>query len=334
MSNVRQKGPKYTGDKLIKECIVSVFLSISLYAMIILSTGTQSCSWFSNNDNDTTGFPRPYISAHSPAWRPGSSNIIFAYTPLDKSDDTTYIPLTDSSGWWFIDADGENLSFFLYLSCGDLDWHPNGEEIITYAGWGYPSLIKINVTDTSTTEIGYFGEGAFTARYSADGSVVMLFADNGDSEGIWVMDVDGSNARFLLSSSIVSVEFDWAPDDYTIAYEDGSGGLSLIDTNGANIRRLVTEGGMFSSPSFSPNGKKIAFDMRKDVFEDYAIYTINSDGSNLKKLAIGRHPAWSPDDSEIVFTKYSYWGDYDEGNGQLWIMDNNGLNQRQLTFVK
>jgi len=311
-----------------------VLYAAVLFTVIILSTGTRSSSLSCAKNEDTTDLPRPYVSAHSPSWCPDDSRIIFAYTPLKKINDTTYTPLTDSSGWWFINPNGSNLSYFLYASCGDFDWHPNGEEMIAGIGWGTPYIIKVNVNDTSITQLGYFEEGAFTARYSSDGNKIMVTADNGISAGLWIMDADGGNARFLISSSIVWARFDWSPDGHTVAYEDIDGGISLIDTNGTNIRQLTEGGGLRSSPAFSPDGTKLVFDIREDEFKDYEIYTINLAGSGLKKLATGRYPAWSPDGSEIVFAKFSYWGKYDEGNSQLWVMDSVGANQRQLTFVR
>lgn len=303
-----------------------------IIVMIILSADSLKCSWF-NNDEDTTSIPWPKISAHSPAWSPDGLKILFAYAPLTKVDDTTYILDPDSGGWWFIEPSGNNLLYFGHLpGGGDWDWHPNGDTVLTYIGWGYPSLIKVCLNDTSITEVGYFEYGAGNGRYSSDGKKIVLGADKGNQEGIWIMDANGNNARLLLPN-IYGI-FDWSTDGGTIAYEDLSGGLWVCDTNGANKRQLLEGKGLYSSPTFSPNGAKIAFDLRQDVQKDYEIYVINIDGSGLKKLVTGRCPAWSPNGSKISFMKFSYWGNYDEGNGQLWIMDSDGTNQQQLTFVR
>ena len=55
------------------------------------------------------------------------------------------------------------------------------------------------------------------------------------------------------------------------------------------------------------------------------LHLINADGTNMRKLThnIGEtyFPAWSPDGNSIAY----------ERNYQLWIMDSNGENKRQLT---
>ena len=62
---------------------------------------------------------------------------------------------------------------------------------------------------------------------------------------------------------------------------------------------------------------------------------MDADGSNLKQLTQkgGTSPAWSPDGSQIVYTRYNF-AEFSEESGHLWIMDSNGENKRQLTFRK
>lgn len=59
------------------------------------------------------------------------------------------------------------------------------------------------------------------------------------------------------------------------------------------------------------------------------IYTMNSDGSNQKRLTFneegGAHPAWSPNGRQIVFHSYH------DDSGGIYVMDADGTNQRRLT---
>ena len=96
------------------------------------------------------------------------------------------------------------------------------------------------------------------------------------------------------------------------------------------------------TPTWSQDGKKIAFDALKKVEKEPAdenreIYVMNADGSNIVNLT--NHPewdevsSWSPDGKAIVFKSYRdvHWS---EGGGDLYIMDPGGLGLERLTFDK
>lgn len=78
----------------------------------------------------------------------------------------------------------------------------------------------------------------------------------------------------------------------------------------------------------SPDGNKIAFSSDMDVDGVSHIYVMDIDGSNLTKLtddpAGDLSPRWSPDGSEIAFSR----------TGAIHIMDSDGSNIRKVTEPK
>ncbi len=91
-------------------------------------------------------------------------------------------------------------------------------------------------------------------------------------------------------------------------------------------------------PDWSPDGSKIVFASNRSG--NYDIYVMNSDGSGLKKLTNDPldevFPSWSNDGKRIVYVKgYFYGGDWfwqsDVNNGEIWIMDSDGSNKRNVT---
>ena len=62
----------------------------------------------------------------------------------------------------------------------------------------------------------------------------------------------------------------------------------------------------------------------------YAIYLMNADGSEQRKLTTERaaefHPAWSPDGTEIAFASDR------AGNDEIYVMASDGTRTRRLTW--
>ncbi len=81
-------------------------------------------------------------------------------------------------------------------------------------------------------------------------------------------------------------------------------------------------------PAWSPKGDWIAFVSNNSGNDE--IYRISPDGAIVQQLTDNtwewdKHPTWSPDGSQIVF-----FSNRDTSRRQLWIMNADGSNQRQL----
>lgn len=86
---------------------------------------------------------------------------------------------------------------------------------------------------------------------------------------------------------------------------------------------IDTRSGTWMSVDVSPDGKRVAFDMLGDI------YDLPIEGGEARALASGMawdmQPRYSPDGKSIAFTSDRAGGD------NLWIMDANGANARQIS---
>lgn len=101
--------------------------------------------------------------------------------------------------------------------------------------------------------------------------------------------------------------------------------ICLINPDGSGYQRITDNTWMDTYPSWSPDGTKILFLSWPDYPTNNTldIFVMDSNGSNpLELYDSGDHaadPHWVG--TQIVFTR----------NNQIWIMDDNGTNARQVT---
>ncbi len=119
----------------------------------------------------------------------------------------------------------------------------------------------------------------------------------------------------------------------------GGGAMKIIDfAKGGKVSTLIeTSDGLVRDPEVHFDGRKVVFSMRKNIEDDYHIYEINADGTNLKQLTSAPgvadfDPLYMPDDS-IIFSstrepKYCMCNRHIMGN--LFRMDADGANIHQI----
>jgi Tol biopolymer transport system component len=213
------------------------------------------------------------------------------------------------------------------------------------------------------------GENA-EAYFSRDGRRLIFQStrDGRPCDQQYVMNVDGSDVRRVSTGTgKTTCGFFYAGDDRILfgsshalqqdcpPKPDPSKGyvwrLDPFDIytarpDGSDLRRLTNYGVYTAEAVVSPDGRRIVFTSLKDG--DLDIYTMNVDGTDVRRLTTtpgyDGGPWWSPDGTKIV---YRAWHPADSALAsyqallrdrlvrpnrmELWVMDADGSNQRQIT---
>jgi len=166
----------------------------------------------------------------------------------------------------------------------------------------------------------------------------------GVSSDIFVARADGSEPRQLTHGPYYRFNPAWSPDGSRIAYRVEHGpegttpdtpekdhyGIWVVAADGSSDVSLSRVSGVIGgAPSWSPDGRRIAFMGHREGEGREGIWVVGADGSNAVRLTPpeyeAQYPAWSPGGASIAFARIQ------SGAFTINIMDADGSNVRQLT---
>jgi Tol biopolymer transport system component len=180
----------------------------------------------------------------------------------------------------------------------------------------------------------------FDPTWSADGSMV-AFSSSGADADIWVMNADGTGEHDVSNDpSGPDIQPAWAPDASKIAFVkqnfDGTSALWVMNADGSEQQQLTDAQTINVHPSWSWDGKLIAFASSRDG--NFEIYTIVPDGTSLTRITFTTgaqedNPNWSPDVRFIAYDaclspSYPCPG---SPNNEIFAMRADGSGRRRLT---
>jgi TolB protein len=134
--------------------------------------------------------------------------------------------------------------------------------------------------------------------WSPNGQQIAFTSDRAGQPQIYVMGADGTGLRRLTYESYCDRPT-WSPAPFNeVAYSSKTGpghDIKVLDLATNEVRQLTFGLGSNESPSYSPNGRHIAFTSSRGSGLKQ-IYTIDRDGKNLRRLtSTGNNetPSWS-----------------------------------------
>jgi Tol biopolymer transport system component len=176
-------------------------------------------------------------------------------------------------------------------------------------------------------------------------NAIAFFAYNPSSEKseIKVMQSDGGNLQPIPGMSGAAT-FSWSPDRkrlvYIVHHGDSDWSMYIIGADGKNKVRL-TQGDLDYNPTWSPDGKQIAFSRNGNLWVMRVSNDLQPVASDLRQLTTNPKEcvweiAWSPDGKQIAFdaqmgTPTGTASYEDPSTTEIYIINADGSNLRQLT---
>jgi uncharacterized repeat protein (TIGR01451 family) len=156
-----------------------------------------------------------------------------------------------------------------------------------------PDINPNNNAQTATTTA-----RAAVSGPALNGSIAFVSRDGSFTSGdeIWLANSEGTGQRNIGFPGVAPA---WSPDGARLAVSGSPYGLFVLNADGSNQVQLTTSS-QDGSPTWSPDGTRLAFGGSRGP-GTFGIYVMNSDGTNVKRIADGNDPSWSPDGTRFAF---------------------------------
>ena len=236
-----------------------------------------------NNQIRLTNHPETDLA---PSWSPDGARIAFS-SNRNGGNYQIYV----------MDSNGKNIR---RLTDGDYDWRPawspDGQWIAFHSRRGEEKA-KIYVVAPDGTNLRKLAadipSSDIEAAWSPDSQRIAFASyQGGKSAEIYVMAANGTNHQRLTHDEVTDREPAWSPDGSKIVFKvelDEDDIIAVIDNDGNNRKNLTEEvlNGVWESktgPTWSPDGKTIAYVSGIPGRNDTAIRLMTVDGVHLKRL--------------------------------------------------
>lgn len=184
------------------------------------------------------------------------------FTPALSPDGLTVAYIRGESELWLFDLEGREgtrlTGFGVHLF--NPDWSPDGSAIVAElepeTGRG---LVRVDPATGAVSNILDMAGVEATPHFSPDGRTIAFsfFPTDADSQQLWLVDADGSNARQLTTGDSYDYNPDWSPDGSQIVFVR-NGDLAVVPAAGGDVEILVGDRTV-DQPAWSADGSLIAF---------------------------------------------------------------------------
>ncbi|HEY4175445.1 MAG TPA: hypothetical protein VGM90_01375 [Kofleriaceae bacterium] len=206
-----------------------------------------------------------------PAFSPSGGQI--AYTSYMRNNPDLYVGPAGGGR-------PKKIAGYMGMNTG-ASWSPDGSKIaVTLSKDGSPDIYIINASDGSVLQrITKDPAIDSSPAWSPDGSQIAFVSDRNGGPQIFVTPASGGTAKQVSFNGTYNTEPTWSPKagKHIIAYTTRDGShydIVTLDIDSKELKRITQNEGTNEVPSFSPNGRAIAF-----ARQGQGIFIANADGT-------------------------------------------------------
>jgi len=211
------------------------------------------------------------------------------------------------------------LSLSLVVSCA------SEEKRVGTAGMSHRSYRDMRQHTFNENETIHFGVIAM----SPDGGTITYVSDENKHSDIFIKGVN-SKAVIQKTDNPAQNEYPaFSPDGTKLAFasnRNGNWDIYILNVNGGKAIRQVTFGKENCvAPTWSHDGKKIAYNKMSASTHAWEIWIYNTENGSYSSLTNGVNPVYSPVNDTIVFQRGNIKGWY-----ALWLIDDEGREETNV----
>lgn len=230
------------------------------------------------------------------------------------------------------------------------DWSPDGRSLVFESTRdGKSAIYTIRFDGTDLRRLTDPATTSGQPRWSRDGKKIVFYAEVDGHMQIFLMNRNGSRLRRITNSSTLDYLPDLSPNGEVVVFQSReerpavAHDIFVIRTDGTGTTRLTDGNRGYTSPKWSPDGKKIVF-VRAMIPKKYyremsreelshmkkseEIVVMNGDGSHpvdlTQNTAIDSNPHWSRNGRAIYFMSDR------DGSPGIYVMNADGTAARKI----